>query len=151
MELYLVQHGEAKTKEEDPERSLTTKGKEDVNHVAARSAKLVKIHKILHSPKLRAKQTADIFATHNPHASSVEVDGLKPLEDPKILKKMIESSDENLMLVGHLPHLNRLASMLIAGNPDADALCFTMGAVVCLKKEAKWRLSWIYTPELARC
>ena len=28
MKLYLVQHGEAKTKEEDPDRALTNTGKE---------------------------------------------------------------------------------------------------------------------------
>ena len=32
--LYLVQHGESKAKEEDPNRSLTDKGKEDTHHIA---------------------------------------------------------------------------------------------------------------------
>jgi phosphohistidine phosphatase len=149
MELYLVQHGEAKKKEEDPERPLTTKGKEDVNHVAARTAKLVKVHTIMHSPKLRAKQTADIMAGHN-HASSVEHDGLKPLDDPNIAKELAETQDKNLMLVGHLPHLNRLASLLLTGDQEADAVSFTMGAVVCLEKDEKWRVRWILTPELAK-
>ena len=148
MEIYLVQHGEAKSEEEDPERSLTNKGKEEVGHVAAHTAKLVNIHTIKHSPKLRAKQTADIFATHNPHASSVQEDGLKPLDDPGIAKKMIESQNENLMLVGHLPHMNKLASLLLTGNAEADVISFRMGAVVCLEKHEKWRVKWIFTPEL---
>ena len=147
MELYLVQHGEAKKEEEDPERSLTNKGKEEVNHVAAHTAKFVKIHTIMHSPKLRAVQTADIFAGHN-HAHSMEAEGLKPLDDPEIARNMIESQDKNLMLVGHLPHMNKLASLLLTGNQDADIISFTMSAVVCLEKEEKWRLKWIFTPEL---
>jgi phosphohistidine phosphatase SixA len=31
MKLYLIQHGEAKTEKEDPERSLTERGEEEVN------------------------------------------------------------------------------------------------------------------------
>ncbi|MBD3209801.1 phosphohistidine phosphatase SixA [Candidatus Micrarchaeota archaeon] len=149
MKLYLVQHGESKDEEEDPERPLTTNGKEMVNHVAARSEKIVDIHRIHHSPKLRAKQTADIFASYNTHASSSEEEGLKPLDDPEIAKKMVESSEGNLMLVGHLPHLNRLASLLVAGDADADIISFTNGAAVCLEKDEKWRVSFIFTPELA--
>lgn len=148
MEIYLVQHGEAKKEEEDPERPLTTKGKEEVGHVAARAAKLIRASAVKHSPKLRAKQTADILAGHV-HASSVETEGLKPLDDPEIARKMIEGQDENLMLVGHLPHLNKLASLLLTGKADADIVAFRMGAVVCLEKEEKWRVKWILTPELS--
>jgi phosphohistidine phosphatase len=146
MELYLVQHGEAKKEEEDPERPLTNKGKEEIGHVAMRAAKLMKVNSVRHSPKLRAKQTADIFAGHL-HASSVEAEGLKPLDDPEIARKMVEEG-ENLMLVGHLPHMNRLASLLLTGSADADVVAFRMGAVVCLEKEEKWRVKWVLTPEL---
>jgi len=148
MELYLVQHGEAKKEEEDPERPLTTKGKTEVGHVAARAAKLIKLTAVKHSPKLRAKQTADIFAGHL-HASSVEIEGLKPLDDPEVAKKMIEAQNENLMLVGHLPHMNKLASLLLTGDKEADVVSFTKGAVVCLEKEERWRVKWILTPELS--
>ena len=143
-----MQHGEAKKEEEDPERPLTNKGKEEVGHVAMRAAKLTKAASVKHSPKLRAKQTADIFAGHL-HASSVEMEGLKPLDDPEIARKMVEGQSENLMLVGHLPHMNKLASLLLTGNADADTVAFRMGAVVCLEKEEKWRVKWILTPELS--
>lgn len=148
MQLYLVQHGEAKNEDEDPERPLTTKGKTEVGHVAAHTAKLIKVHTIKHSPKLRAKQTADIFASHNPHASSVETEGIKPLDDPEIIKKTIESQDENIMLVGHLPHLSKLASLLLTGDQEKEVISFRYGAVVCLEKEETWKLKWIFTPEL---
>ena len=38
MKLYLVQHGEAKSKVEDPQRPLTERGKEDVARVTALAA-----------------------------------------------------------------------------------------------------------------
>ncbi len=147
MELYLVQHAEAKSKEEDPERPLTTKGKAQAGDVAAHTAKLLKVHTVKHSPKLRAKQTADIFAGHV-RASSVEEEGLKPLDDPEIARKMIESQKENLMIVGHLPHLNKLASLLLAGDAEADVVAFRQGGIVCLEKDEKWRVRWIFIPEL---
>lgn len=65
MKLYLVQHGEAKRKEEDPSRPLTNKGIKDAEKVAKYISKLeVKAKKIFHSGKLRAKQTAEIYAKH---------------------------------------------------------------------------------------
>ena len=36
MKLYLVQHGQAVSKEEDPERPLSEQGREDVRRVATR-------------------------------------------------------------------------------------------------------------------
>jgi phosphohistidine phosphatase SixA len=62
MRLYLVQHGEAKPEAEDPERPLTSRGTEDVKRVAGTLRKLqIKQPKIVHSGKLRAKQTAEIL------------------------------------------------------------------------------------------
>ena len=34
MRLYLVQHGEAKSEAEDPERSLTLKGEEEIKKIS---------------------------------------------------------------------------------------------------------------------
>ena len=63
MRLYLAQHGEAKSETEDAERPLTSRGTEDVKRVAGMLRKLqIKLPKIVHSGKLRAKQTADILA-----------------------------------------------------------------------------------------
>ncbi len=38
MNTYLVQHAEAKTEEENPERPLTTKGRDDIGRVARLAA-----------------------------------------------------------------------------------------------------------------
>jgi phosphohistidine phosphatase len=40
MWLYLVQHGQAKTEEEDPERPLTDRGAADVGRVAEVAARV---------------------------------------------------------------------------------------------------------------
>lgn len=151
MELYIVQHGEAKSEEEDPERPLTEKGKEEAGAVARKLAEAdVKVEHIYHSPKLRAMQTADIFTTRlQSHAT--EIDGLKPMDDPKIAFEFVESKakeGESIMLVGHLPHLSKLASLLLTGKEE-PVISFRMGAAVCLAKEDRWQVKWILPPELA--
>jgi phosphohistidine phosphatase len=62
MLLYLVQHGEAKKEEEDPQRGLTDKGRKDVQTIAASARKMnVQPDRIFHSAKLRAQQTAALL------------------------------------------------------------------------------------------
>lgn len=82
-QLYLVQHGKAATEAEDPARPLTAEGREDVKRVAACVAKLnLTVLTICHSGKLRAKQTAELFAQILAPASIGEIGGLAPLDDP---------------------------------------------------------------------
>lgn len=149
MELYLVQHGESKSKDEDPERPLTNQGREKVGQVARKTAEAgIKVSRILHSDKLRAKQTAEIFAQHlSPTSGIEEVEGLAPLDDPEKAESLVESAEGALMLVGHLPHLSRLASTLILGEPEKEIIKFRMGGVVCLVcVEEGWRVSFALTP-----
>ena len=63
MRLFLVQHGEAKTEQEDPERPLTDRGASDVSRVAraATEARIVTAERIVHSGKTRARQTAETW------------------------------------------------------------------------------------------
>lgn len=143
MEVYLVQHGEAKYKEEDPERPLTEKGKQEVEKVAKHLAqKSMQVSEIRHSTKLRAKQTAEIFAKHL-QAKISEMQGIAPMDDPKIAKQAIEQADA-IMLVGHLPHLSNLVSLLVG----SVAVAFRKGGVVCMTKEEGWQVKWIITPDI---
>ena len=82
MALYLVQHGEAKSEQEDKERPLSGKGRQEADAVAKKMAEAeIKAERIYHSPKLRALQTAEIFAARlGSQASAME--GLKPMDDP---------------------------------------------------------------------
>ena len=66
-------------------------------------------------------------------------------------KAELEAAKEPLMLVGHLPHLSRLASVLLIGDPEREILSFGMAGVICFARtKAGFRLLWILTPELAR-
>ena len=120
--LYLVQHGEAKREEEDPARPLTDKGKSEVEKIASFIAKTgIHIERILHSGKLRALQTAEILASHlKPPRGIEQADALDPLADPKIWAERLKDTNEDIMLVGHLPHLSKLASLLLTGDMNIE-------------------------------
>jgi phosphohistidine phosphatase len=151
MEIYLVQHGEPKPESEHPERPLTDKGKAEVESVARYVARQgVEVAQIFHSGRLRAKQTAELFARHLVPAQGVtEQKGLGPLDDPHEAKRMVEQAEKSLMLVGHLPHLSRLTSLLILGDPEKEVIRFRMGGVVCLgRRDDVWKLNWALPPEL---
>jgi len=150
MEFYLVRHGEAKPASEDPARPLTDRGRKEVERVArAVAAKEIKVSEILHSDKLRAKQTAEILARLLcPSGGVREIGGLAPEDDPQVAKVEMEVSQEPLMLVGHLPHLSRLASLLVTGDAARDTVEFPSAAVVCLSRaESAWQVRWTLRPE----
>ncbi len=149
--LYLVQHGEAKTEEEDPERPLTERGKETAEQVAAWAASAgLKVDQIRHSGKRRAEETAFIFAGHLEVAEGVKVvSGLAPNDDVHPVAEALERGSGSVMLVGHLPFLNRLAGRLLLNDPDRALIRFYMGGLVCLvRQEKKWAVACLVPPDL---
>ncbi len=155
MRLYLVQHAQAKRKEEDPARPLSDKGEKDIRKMAAtlKDHANIQVNAIFHSGKTRAKQTAQALAEAlSPNQGIREVEGLDPLADVEVWTKRLVSGevDEETMLVGHLPHLGRLASRLICENEEQEVVSFRQGGVVCLERgeEGGWTVNWILIPEL---
>jgi phosphohistidine phosphatase len=152
MFLYLVQHAEAKREAEDPERDLTKKGRLDIESVAHHMKRLnVQVRQIFHSGKTRAQSTANILAWHlKPAAGVSEASGLAPLDDPEIWSGRIAPMDEDILLVGHLPHLGKLAAILMTGDKEKNVINFQMGAALRLKRMAadQWAVDWMVLPEL---
>ncbi len=149
MRLYLMRHGEAVAENEDPERPLTSRGREEVDLVSRAAAKKgMAAAKILHSEKLRAKQTAEILAQKVTPAQGIcEINGLCPNDNPIVTKAEIEASSEPLIVVGHLPHLDRLVTMLLNGTASSQVVDFPTASVVCLSRRKKdWRLNWTLDP-----
>lgn len=151
MRVYLAQHGEAKSKEEDAERPLSDKGKRDVKRVAdflyahARPA----IPQVVHSGKRRAAETAEIMMRGLDAGQLQKAPDLDPMADPGIWSAHLAAMHEDIMLVGHLPHLGRLASLLLVGDSERPLIAFHMGGVVCLSREGTgWLLEWMLTPGL---
>lgn len=151
MQLYLVQHGDSKPEEEDPERPLSDVGSEETEKIAQKLASAgIDPDRILHSPKLRARQTAEILAKHLGKKPE-EAEGLKPMDGPKLIKKQIDSMEEtaSVMLVGHLPHMEKLASLLITKKEEPSIHISRYSSPLCIeKKDGTWQVKWYLLPEL---
>ncbi|MFP4036381.1 MAG: phosphohistidine phosphatase SixA [Desulfobacteraceae bacterium] len=152
MRLYLVQHGRPVPKEQDPDRPLSDEGRREVERVAnfLRQAG-IRVPRVEHSGKTRAAQTAELLVERvNPGAAAEPRSGLGPLDDPASFISSIAEQEEDRMLVGHLPHLDRLASLLAAGDQEAGVADFKQGGVVCLVRgdSGSWSIAWMVVPEL---
>jgi phosphohistidine phosphatase len=156
MDLYLMQHGQATTETEDPERPLTDAGRAAVQRVAERArAADVRISGCLHSGKLRAEQTAQLLVAEIGVEPSVEARaGLAP-NDPVVPVAQwlrAETEHQSLALVGHMPFLGRLASLLVADDEQAQVVGFQMGGLVKLEPKVDrdgFSVAWALPPDLA--
>ncbi len=146
-----MQHGEAVPETQDPARPLTAVGGAEVEHVARWAANLsLGITLVQHSGKLRARQTAEILASYlRPTPRLAEAPGLAPNDDVAVVAGGLREAGDTRLLVGHLPHLARLTSSLVVGDPGRPLLAFRMGALVALRREAAgWRVRYVLTPEI---
>lgn len=153
MNIYLVQHAEPKREEEDPQKPLSEKGWNDIRKVAAFIAEYANIHvrSIVHSGKTRAGQTAEVLAEHlSPHEGVKEAEGLDPLAAPSIWAKRLGEMKEDIMLVGHLPHLSKLSAYLLCHDENRRVADFQMGGVVCLRRDESdtWSIRWMVIPQI---
>ncbi|RMH37299.1 MAG: phosphohistidine phosphatase SixA [Nitrospirae bacterium] len=152
--LFLIQHGEAMSEAEHPERPLTPRGRAEVQYVAellARSS-MPRPRDIWHSGKRRAAETAHIMTQALAPAASVQaVEGLMPNDDVQPMAHRLCRASDDLMIVGHLPFLSRLTSLLVAGQEEPALVRFRMGGVVALDREnERWVIVAVVTPELVR-
>ena len=154
MKLYLMQHGEATTEEVDPSRPLTAKGRSDVQKIALfLKGAGVDPRLILQSGKMRARQTAEIVAAQlGPDCQVKERGGLAPNDPVSPPTKEFSGMADDLMIVGHLPFLGKLASMLLAGSEAKNVVAFRQGGVICLQRneDQSWQVAWMVTPELLK-
>lgn len=133
MALYLVQHGKNLTKTEDPEKGLSVDGKLDTERIAGvANGYRVKVSRIVHSGKKRARETAEIMASVLSPTNGLEaLKGMNPLDDVRTFADSLEL-DMNIMLVGHLPFLERLIGLLVCGDPDRTVFKLQNSGILCI-------------------
>jgi phosphohistidine phosphatase len=151
MALFLVQHGKNLKKDVDPEQPLSDEGVSEVEKIARTASEYgVKVDEIRHSGKKRALQTAEIFGGRLGAADRIsEMSGIKALDEVEPVAKAVDAG-ENLMLVGHLPFMERLTGYLTTGDPENTVLKFQNGGIVCLDQteEAGWVIKWTLMPNI---
>mmetsp|Transcript_45167 Transcript_45167/g.75351 ORF Transcript_45167/g.75351 Transcript_45167/m.75351 type:complete len:167 (-) Transcript_45167:255-755(-) len=123
--VVLLRHGTAVAEEADPERPLDSEGTMQASMTglevgATLTGYGVKQVRLLHSSKLRAKQTAELVAKELENVkiptTVSETEGLKPNDDFKgiiaRIKKERPEPKSALLLVGHLPQLHKVSTAL---------------------------------------
>jgi len=152
MRVYLVQHAKATSEQADPERPLTEEGRQDIQKVAAFIKPLnLSVDYLWHSGKKRAAQTAGVLANAIKTTGGIIThDGLGPNDDVTALRDELASTNQDIMIVGHLPFLSKLASLLLTGSGGADTVAFKNAGVVSLSRSEanQWQVDWVITPEL---
>ncbi len=150
MRCYLVQHGKSLSEAEDPSRALTKEGIDESTRTSEFLSQIgLSLSLIQHSGKARAQQTATILARFV-GGRTEQIKGLAPLDDPELMADLLGETSHDVMLVGHLPHLEGLASILLTGRADQKPVRFRNSGIVCLERneDKTWSLVWLITPEL---
>lgn len=154
MRLYLIQHGEATSKEINPDRPLSDRGASDVQRLAVSLAgRGIGAARIVHSGKTRAKQTADaLAAAAEPRVAPEAVDGLSPTDSVERMGTRIVEWTKDTMIVGHEPFLGKLAARLLCGDENGVSVAFVPGTAACLERgdDGRWSLVWMLPPPLVR-
>jgi phosphohistidine phosphatase len=154
MKLYLAQHGEACAKDIDPQRPLTDQGREDIERLAAFLAQAsIQVERVIDSGKLRAAQTADLLAAAVAPLVELETsDRINPNDDPRAFNWEQATGGQDTLVVGHLPFMARLVSLLVVEDPDRSIMAYRPGSIVCLERDSDghWQIIWMIRPHLLR-
>jgi phosphohistidine phosphatase len=143
--IFLVHHGDAVGPEVDAMRPLSERGRTAVLLAADEAARRgVKPEAIWHSGKLRARQTAEVFwKVCNPFATFGAERGLQPADPPEWIRDRLIGETRVLMLVGHMPHLERLLRLMTGLDESTAANAFPLHGVTALEPDGdRWKETW---------
>ncbi len=106
---------------------------------------------VMHSGKRRAKQTAEILAKQlAPNIPLLINENINPLDLPTVVAEEIGQWQDDILLVGHLPHMAKLVNLLLTDQELPAIVSFNPGVVVCLEKseDKTWSLNWLISPDM---
>ncbi len=136
MHLYLLRHGEAEPRHyDDPLRSLTSHGRQEVIDVARQFAKhKVKLSACFHSPYTRTTQTCQLFMTES--GSNIEPQPLTVLTPNhralQVLAYLRSMKSGHVLLVTHNPLVSELLAVLT--DTDVETMhIFSTGELVAVE------------------
>ena len=108
------------------------------------AARGIKPDVVWHSGKIRAKQTAQLFwRACNPLAGLEAVHGLQPGDPPRWMRDRLFGETRSILVVGHMPHLPGLLSLLRGEGDASVTLDFPAHGCVALEAaEDRWNELW---------
>ena len=160
MKLLLVRHAIAEEAESfilaggsDAERPLTELGRKKMRKAANRLRNQVAhLQVVVHSPLVRARETAQIIARACGDPPLVECPSLDYRYPPEAVAEWLAQypADQLIAAVGHEPQLSRLTGLLLTGVAHG-LLVFRKGGVVMLEfpqrvAVGRGLLLWALTP-----
>jgi len=156
MAIFFVQHGKSASKEVDPEKGLTDQGRNDTERIAqVAKGYSIKVKQIVHSGKKRAEQTAAIYNSALEVALPLQVvTGIDPLDDVRVFAESLDPAAD-VMVVGHMPFMQRLVSYLTVGSDAVRIYQFQNSGIVCLDAESgedgkpDWYIKWTLNPNIS--
>ena len=159
MKLYLLRHAEAHPGSPDSARNLTEEGLKQAREIAKRAVDdglLPESLHIWHSPYVRAVQTMEVFreVAKIPMERTSEVSGITPYDDARLTAEKLDDEEGPLILIGHNPHLEDLATHLLTRGQRPDPLVrLKKAGLIHLVRErrgklaggidANWQLRWM--------
>lgn len=161
MLLVLFRHGPAGTPlpsrgPDDAKRPLSPRGVEKTRRAALGLKRVLDTEpRIVSSPLVRAKETADLLAAAYVPMLQVEImEELAPgRSQEEILARIVEQGNGTVVLVGHEPGLGHLAGVLVTGAQmtlplkKAGACGIELEGTVA---PGQGELMWFATPRLLR-
>lgn len=141
MDIILMRHGRAAERGShsgpDEQRPLTSDGIKRLQRAMPGLRQVVpRIDRVLTSPLLRARQTAEAVAeVYDVPLKELHV--LAPGSEPALISRWLaRQKEEVLLLVGHEPDLGRLASWFLTGS-DESFLPLKKGAISMIHFDGK--------------
>jgi phosphohistidine phosphatase len=113
----------------------------------------VEISRVVHSGKIRARETAEVLGKFLAQGVEInELAGLNPLDSVTAFAEQIIESKLDTLVVGHLPFMAELVSILISGAEEKDLVAFLPGTLACLASDenGEWKIEWMIRPGLLR-
>ena len=145
-----MRHGEALSPDKDPERGLTDGGKIKIEQLAQHlKEKGIHFSQVFHSPKKRARETAEIMASIiSPNTVLSVHKHISPNDDPQHLIADINDWNKDTLIASHLPFVPNLVTTLTREDVFLSGISFETGTVVCIERneQADWSISWSVTP-----
>lgn len=156
--IYLVRHAEAKDAERDEVRELTSRGREMALQLGRflRLTRIAPTNEVWHSTLVRARQTAEMVAQGLGVAVLKEVTGLAPNDDAGVFARKLARVTNDVMVVGHNPHLTVLGTLLVKGeDANLPAMEFSKCTALALNnlgtgEPGEWSIAWQFDPHMLK-
>ena len=155
MKVYLVHHADALSAEQDPQRHISPKGRDEADRLGTRFRALgVSPVRILHSDKQWTIDTAERIAARL-GAENRTAKAAYPINtgDPVApFMAEIAGAGGDIMMCGHVDYLLRAASQLVCGDEKRKVVEFKPGngTAVCLEGAGKdWVITYMWRQDHA--